>query len=113
MELHRRLGPETGIAFHTMHPGWARTPGLEASLPGFARIAGPLLRSPAEGADTIVHLALAPRSGPGMSGGAFWHDRRPRTAYRLSRTLPTEGERAALWERCMADSGFVEATGAL
>ena len=108
-ELHRRLGERTGIAFHSMHPGWARTPGLEASLPGFARIVGPLLRSPAEGADTLVHLALEPRTTPSMQGGAFWHDRSPRRIDRMRRTMATVEERAderrALWERLVVDAG--------
>jgi len=105
-ELHRRLGERTGIAFHAMHPGWARTPGLESSLPGFTRVVGPLLRSPAEGADTIVHLALGPRSSTAMSGGEFWHDRRPRTTDRLRRTVTTGEERTALWERLVVDAGI-------
>ena len=117
-ELHRRLGERTGIAFHAMHPGWARTPGLESSLPGFTRVVGPLLRSPAEGADTIVHLSLAPRdddpAGPpsaATSGGAFWHDRRPRARDRLRRTVTTAEERVALWERLMRDAGIDRPTG--
>ena len=105
-ELHRRLGEQTGIAFHAMHPGWARTPGLESSLPGFTRIVGPFLRDPAEGADTIVHLALEPRSSPAMQGGRFWLDRRPRTTDRLRRTLATDEERAALWDRLTIDAGI-------
>jgi NAD(P)-dependent dehydrogenase (short-subunit alcohol dehydrogenase family) len=110
-ELHRRLGERTGIAFHAMHPGWARTPGLEASMPGFTRLVGPLLRSPTEGADTIVHLALATRSSSAMSGGAFWHDRRPRTTDRLRRTITTDAERTALWERLMVDAGIDRPSG--
>src|SRR6185436_5880830 len=43
----------TDIAVNAMHPGWADTPGLRASLPGFSRVVGPLLRTPEEGADTI------------------------------------------------------------
>ena len=105
-ELQRRLGDRTGIAFHAMHPGWARTPGLESSLPGFTRVVGPLLRSPDEGADTVVHLTLAPRLGPAMAGGAFWHDRRPRSTDRLARTVTTDDERGALWERLTADAGL-------
>jgi NAD(P)-dependent dehydrogenase (short-subunit alcohol dehydrogenase family) len=110
-ELHRRLGERTGIAFHAMHPGWARTPGLASSLPGFTRLVGPLLRSPTDGADTIVHLALAPRRSAAMSGGAFWHDRRPRTTDRLRRTITTDAERAALWERLMVDAGIDRPAG--
>jgi NAD(P)-dependent dehydrogenase (short-subunit alcohol dehydrogenase family) len=104
VELHRRLGAATGIAFHAMHPGWARTPGLTASLPWFARIVGPLLRSPAQGADTTVHLALADRAA--TPGGAFWHDRQPRTTVRLRRTACEPVEREALWERLMIDAGI-------
>ena len=109
-ELHRRLGEPTGIAFHAMHPGWARTPGLRTSLPTFARFVGPLLRSPAEGADTILHLALSERSGADddpLAGGRFWADRSPRTTDRLSRTVADDAERAALWDRLVADAGVV------
>jgi dehydrogenase/reductase SDR family protein 12 len=110
-ELHGRLGDRTGNAVHAIHPGWARTPGLETSLPGFTRIVGPLLRSPAEGADTVVHLTVAPRDRPEMHGGAFWLDRRPRATDRLARTVATEAERRALWERVMGDAGIVRPEG--
>lgn len=108
-ELHRRLGGRTGIAFHAMHPGWARTPGVAASLPTFDRLVGPLLRSPEQGADTILHLALAsPHRGEGdvSTGGLFWADRLPRTTDRLARTATDDGERTALWERLMHDAGI-------
>ncbi len=38
-----------GIGFHSMHPGWADTPGLAESLPRFRRLMGPLLRDAARG----------------------------------------------------------------
>ena len=66
----------TGITVNAMHPGWADTPGLRTALPGFSRVIGPLLRTPAEGADTIVWLAAAPDAA-GLSG-LFFLDRRPR-----------------------------------
>jgi NAD(P)-dependent dehydrogenase (short-subunit alcohol dehydrogenase family) len=113
-ELHRRLGERTGIAFHAMHPGWARTPGVANALPTFNRLVGPLLRSPAQGADTIVDLALAPRSGVATApseGGAFWADRRPRTTDRLARTVTDDDERARLWERLMHDAGITRPDG--
>ena len=53
-----------GIRFAAMHPGWADTPGLSRALPGFARLMGPLLRTPAQGADTIVWLAADRRDRP-------------------------------------------------
>ena len=113
-ELHRRLGRSTGIAFHSMHPGWARTPGVASSLPSFNRIVGPLLRTPEQGADTIVYLSLAPRTGGAddpMAGGRFWADRRPRTTDRLTRTVCDPPEREVLWERLMTDAGISRPTG--
>jgi len=79
-EWARRIDP-ADIAFHTMHPGWADTPGLAASLPRFRWAARPILRTPDEGADTIVWLATA--APEHLGSGCFWHDRRPRSEYRL------------------------------
>ena len=113
-ELHRRLGARTGIAFHAMHPGWARTPGVASSLPTFDRVLRPLLRTPEQGADTILQLALAPRAGgpdDPSAGGAFWGDRRPRPSDRLRRTVCDDDERAALWERLMHDAGITRPDG--
>ena len=55
----------TGVVVHAMHPGWADTPGIKTSLPGFQRIMRPLLRTPEQGADTIVWLAAAEEPAPG------------------------------------------------
>jgi len=87
-----------GIVVHAMHPGWADTPGVEASLPTFRKVVGPFLRTPEQGADTIVWLAAAPE--PARSTGRFWLDRRPRPIDRLPRTRVTAEERAELWEAC-------------
>ena len=64
----------TGVVVHSMHPGWADTPGIQTSLPAFRRVMRPLLRSPEQGADTIVWLAAAPEAG--AVTGRFWNDRR-------------------------------------
>ena len=53
----------TGVVVHAMHPGWADTPGLESSLPRFYALTKRLLRTPQEGADTIVWLGAASRAG--------------------------------------------------
>ena len=66
-EWARRFGG-AGIRFDSMHPGWARTPGLVEALPGFARLMGPLLRTPAEGTDTLVWLATAPADETDATG---------------------------------------------
>lgn len=93
-----------GIVVHAMHPGWADTPGVSRSLPRFYRVSKKLLRSPAQGADTIVWLCAAEE--PLKSSGQFWHDRKPRPCHRLSRTRETSEERAALWEALCRYSGW-------
>ena len=52
----------SGVVFHAMHPGWADTPGVRESLPRFRALMGPLLRTPSQGADTMVWLATDPRA---------------------------------------------------
>lgn len=84
------------VNFATMHPGWADTPGLAKSLPGFHRLMGPLLRTPAEGVDTIVWLASAPASEIGH--GRLYLDRRPRPFDRLRSTRLSASERRRLWD---------------
>ncbi len=88
--LQERWAPD-GVAVHAMHPGWADTPGVVTSLPGFHAVMGPLLRDPARGADTIVWLAA---TEPAPEGGLFWHDRAPRPVHYLSRTRGTPDELA-------------------
>jgi NAD(P)-dependent dehydrogenase (short-subunit alcohol dehydrogenase family) len=84
----------SGVAYAAMHPGWADTPGLRRSLPRFRRLVGPLLRSPEQGADTVVWLLAG--SAATTSPGAFWHDRRPRPTHLLPRTRETAAERGRL-----------------
>ena len=95
-EWARRLAG-TGVAFHATHPGWVNTPGIAAALPRFHAVMRPLLRTPAQGADTIIWLAA---SDPARLGtGRFWHDRRPRSEYRLPRTREAPGAARILWDR--------------
>jgi dehydrogenase/reductase SDR family member 12 len=84
---------------HAMHPGWADTPGLEASLPGFHRIMGPLLRDARAGADTIVWLG-ADTGAPLHTTGRFWLDRQPQPTHYLPWTREAETDRARLWDVC-------------
>ena len=99
----------SGIAVNAMHPGWADTPGLRAALPGFSRFVGPLLRTPEEGADTIVWLAAEPDAA--RFSGQFFLDRRPRAKHRLRRTrrLNEAGEAARLWRLCKERTAPFEA----
>jgi len=94
------------VYFHSMHPGWVDTPGLTAALPRFYRLVGPIVRSPQQGADTVVWLA-ADDGEPLASSGRFWLDRRPRATHRLwTRRRETREERGRLWEFCMSHSGW-------
>ncbi len=86
------------VRFHAMHPGWVETPGVQTSLPRFWEFTKERLRTPEEGADTVVWLAAAER--PGKSSGQFWFDRQARSTTLLPRTGASEEERAALWELC-------------
>jgi NAD(P)-dependent dehydrogenase (short-subunit alcohol dehydrogenase family) len=91
----------SGVRVHSMHPGWVATPGLQHSLPRFYKLMKPALRSPEEGADTIVWLAASEHPG-----GRFWHDREQRPTHLLPRTKEDEAERARLWDECARLTGL-------
>lgn len=97
-----------GVAVHSMHPGWVDTSGLARAMPAFRRLSGPILRTAADGADTIVWLGAAPE--PLRSSGLFWHDRRPRpTHYAIGPGPEAEADRERLWAYCesaLADAGI-------
>ncbi len=84
------------VRFDAMHPGWADTPGLAESLPGFYGFMRPFLRSPAEGADTISWLATD-ASGE-RAHGRLYLDRRARPFDRVPATRLSALERRRLWE---------------
>ncbi len=94
------------IAFHALHPGWVDTPGVDDALPGFAKVMGPLLRTPAQGADTLVWLASDDE--PLSSNGKFWHDRRQRSIHKLpsTRSSDTPERRNKLWDWVTEVSGL-------
>jgi dehydrogenase/reductase SDR family protein 12 len=83
---------------HSMHPGWADTPAVRSSLPSFHRIMRPLLRTPAEGADTLVWLAASESAR--QSTGSLFFDRKARRTHYLPGTGESEEERRLLWETC-------------
>lgn len=96
--LWARRQQGTSVVAHAMHPGWTDTPGIEASLPGFHRVVGPLLRTPEQGADTMIWLASAPVVA--RSSGLLWHDRRPRPFDRLPGTHVNVEDARRLWDAC-------------
>ena len=97
-ELWALRQTDTGISFHSMHPGWADTPGVASSIPRFRMLTKPILRTPAQGADTIAWLASA--DADKLGSGGFWCDRERRPIHRLASTKRTDGEepRRQLWE---------------
>lgn len=100
---------DRGVTVHSMHPGWADTPGVAASLPRFHRLTKPLLRSPEQGADTIVWLCASRKAAE--TTGLFWHDRQPRPTHRTARTRATSEDRAKLWDTLVAMTGAPGAAG--
>lgn len=86
------------VAVNAMHPGWADTPSVRASLPGFHRITRAILRTPAEAADSVVWLAASEAGG--AITGEFVFDRRPRGTHYLPGTDERQGDRARLWQLC-------------
>jgi dehydrogenase/reductase SDR family protein 12 len=96
------------VVFQAMHPGWADTPGVRSSLPGFYRLMRPLLRSSRQGADTIVWLAAAPEAT--HTSGDFWLDRHRRWEHKLPWTRPRDAatDEARLWDWCVTRTGSQE-----
>jgi NAD(P)-dependent dehydrogenase (short-subunit alcohol dehydrogenase family) len=101
--LDEELAPR-GIRVHAMHPGWADTPGVVEALPRFHSTLGPILRSPAEGADTIVWLAASAEAA--TDGGHLWMDRRVRPAHRVPWTHETAIERERMRSRLAEMAGL-------
>ena len=101
-EWARRLRG-TGVVANAMHPGWANTPGLEASLPGFAGLVGGQLRTAAEGVDTVLWLAAAPEAR--ASSGRLFLDRRERPFDRIPSTRLSAADRARLWDAVVEMTG--------
>lgn len=75
--MARKLGDQV------MHPGWVDTPGVQTSLPRFAYWTKNILRTPAQGIDTIVWLIMKPPQERG-----FWFDRAIVPEYKFFWTGP-------------------------
>ena len=101
--LLARRWADQGVRVYSMHPGWAKTPGVAAALPGFRMLTGPVLRSPEQGADTAVWLAA---TRPAPPTGRFWHDRRARREHYLPLTRNGDHERDVLWKYCAQATGI-------
>jgi dehydrogenase/reductase SDR family member 12 len=106
-ELWAQRLSATGVVVHAMHPGWADTDGLQRAMPVFSAVTRLIIRTPQQGADTIVWLGAAPE--PLQTTGLFWHDRRPRpTHYALGASEDSAADRRRLWDVCQS---LVESAG--
>jgi dehydrogenase/reductase SDR family protein 12 len=89
----------SGVTVSCMHPGWVDTPLLQTGLPVFRQSLRSILRTPAEGADTIVWLAAARQAG--AVTGRFWFDRRERAAHKIFLTRSSPADYQQLWNECV------------
>ncbi|XP_027578955.1 dehydrogenase/reductase SDR family member 12 isoform X3 [Pipra filicauda] len=64
------------IHFSVMHPGWADTPAVRSSMPDFYERMKNSLRTEAQGADTVVWLAVSAEATK-LPSGLFFQDRQP------------------------------------
>jgi NAD(P)-dependent dehydrogenase (short-subunit alcohol dehydrogenase family) len=107
----RSMRAELPITTSAMHPGWADTPGVRSALPRFFAVTRRILRTPAEGADTALFLALAGRAR--AANGCFYFDRAPAPTHLRAGTRETTQERTRLWARaCAAARVPLDAFGA-
>ena len=85
-----------GLRVYATHPGWAQSPGLDGSLPGFSRLLRPWLRRGSAAIDTTTWLLATDDAPP---GGGLWHDRRQRpTSYLpFTRTTAAQRQRLMAW----------------
>lgn len=86
------------IDFYCMHPGWSDTEGVQSSLKTFREYFEKSLRTPEEGADTIVYLAISNKK---LQSGAFYFDREPtNTHLSLGYTEESEEDRKHFYDYC-------------
>ncbi len=83
-----------GVSCNAMHPGWAATPGVAKSLPGFNKRLGKYLRDERMGADTMVWLASAQEVA--AQTGKFWFDRQEHTTAIVPGTAVSLEQKARL-----------------
>jgi hypothetical protein len=67
---------------------------VQTALPGFRRITQKVLRTPEEGADTIIWLARAKEAD--QASGLLFLDREPRTTHLRHKTVENADERCQL-----------------
>eukprot|EP00698_Gefionella_okellyi_P024164 TRINITY_DN8448_c0_g1_i1.p1 TRINITY_DN8448_c0_g1~~TRINITY_DN8448_c0_g1_i1.p1 ORF type:complete len:324 (+),score=59.58 TRINITY_DN8448_c0_g1_i1:67-1038(+) len=90
------------IKFWSMHPGWAETPGVQTSMPGFHKRMNEKLRTAAQGADSIVWLACSDAALQHVRSGEFVLDRQVvRKHLSLCGTVYSQQQMDELWKELM------------
>jgi len=85
----------SSLRFSCMHPGWVNTSGIRNAMPIFYRYLKHRLRTPKQGADTILWLALTKNQ---YSGGKLWFDRSEAPEHKFQFTKESEVDRNTLWD---------------
>lgn len=98
-----RLKPD-GVAVFSMHPGWADTPSVRTALPGFWHFTRNRLRTPRQGADTVVWLTAC--EGLEAMTGRLFFDRRPVRSHFLPWTRERSRDRRRLWRLWRGQAGL-------
>jgi dehydrogenase/reductase SDR family protein 12 len=73
-EYYARTNPAIYCA--TMHPGWSDTPAVQTSMPSFREKMANKLRTPEQGADTLVWMCCY-KDIEKYENGSFFQDREP------------------------------------
>ena len=102
-EMWAERFPDRRLVFHSMHPGWVATAGVAQSMPTFNKVMKPFLRTPEQGADTIVWLVAAEESA--ASTGHFWFDRTMAPTHLMDSTKEKPEDRIRLWDALVALTG--------
>ena len=99
------------IVVNSMHPGWADTRALQEGMPSFHEKHRSSLRTPEQGADTIIWLAASNEDDDpaALQTGKFFFDRRPvKTHFWGAGTRSTPEEYDRLWENANLLTGRTE-----
>lgn len=82
-----------------MHPGWVNSMGVKKAMPWFYYLMWPFLRTKAQGADSILYLAI---SNDQLLSGKFYFDRKIEPFHLFSTTLESKSDRNQLLILCEA-----------
>ncbi|CAG0888618.1 unnamed protein product [Darwinula stevensoni] len=95
-EVYAKKYPK--IWWSSMHPGWSDTPGVQDSMPSFYNRMKDRLRTPEQGADTAIWLAVSPAATKNPSG-LFYQDRAPASTHLpLAWTHSNNAEKEAFYD---------------